>query len=139
MATVHVDRIADQVLTVEGPYTADGVTGAVGLVAELVRRLNRATLRPSDSGLDDPRDLDTVVQDLAITTERMQQLLAQVANHVGLVRDNPRAGVDQGGADDMATVVAWAMLHLGEATHGLIQAHAALKAVGRGTSRLLLA
>jgi hypothetical protein len=80
-----VDRVtarglAERVLRLDGPYQPDALTAAAGLVAELVRRLNRATADPA--ALPRPGAVYHVVGELAGAVARLQQLLTQLASRL---------------------------------------------------------
>lgn len=135
---MDTDRIADQILRLDGPYTPDETIAAVKVVAELVRRLNNATLNALVLTLPNPGNVDTVIQDLVILMERLPQLLDHIATRIDMLGGDPRVAVDQRGERDLADVVAWAVVNLREASSGVDSARKALKAVGAGTSRLML-
>lgn len=90
------DAIADEVLPLDGPHTADACRDAADLIAALVRRLNHATL---NQPFTYPAHLDAVVGRLATATAGMPQLLGQLAgllrqfeNAAGLYADRDAKG-----------------------------------------------
>ncbi|MBX6358173.1 MAG: hypothetical protein IRZ05_20285 [Micromonosporaceae bacterium] len=80
MDRVTARGLAERVLRLDGPYQPGALTAAAGLVAELVRRLNRATADPT--ALPQPSDVYHVVSELAAAAAGLQQLLTQLAGRL---------------------------------------------------------
>jgi len=79
---------ADRVLPLDGPHQPDQVVTAARLVAELVRRLNRAT-RPGHA-LPSPGDLYGLLGGLTEAVAGLDQLLGQLADRADAFAENPR-------------------------------------------------
>lgn len=103
-----VDDLADELLPVDGPHTPDGVLAAAGLISELVRRLNHATLpERTDRSLPYPAAVDSVVGRLQGALGSMPQLLGQLARRLDELAHDPRLYDDRGaGAADPPSEVA---------------------------------
>lgn len=77
-------------LNPDGPHSPEYTRQVAAAVAEGVRVLNYAT-RDSEA-LQCPPDVDSVVQDLATTAQRLPQLLEQLSNWLGI--DYAAGGVE---------------------------------------------
>ncbi len=94
MASDHIDAIADQILPLDGPHTPDAVILAAAVIAELVRRLNHATLsHNAPDALPAPQVADGLLGGLDVATGRLPQLFWQVGRRLGSF-DPDRLGVD---------------------------------------------
>ena len=129
------DAYADQILPLDGPYNASDVHTAARLVAELVRRLNHATLGDNaEQSLPIPQDVDQVVVWLHTALSRVPQLFNQIASRVqrleGVGVDDHHDGLD---SSDAAVMVAQ---HLARAVPHIDQATTELRQAQRITGRL---
>jgi hypothetical protein len=71
----------DDILPTNGPYTPDQIHAAAAAIAEIVRRLNHATLAHHvPDTLPTPGDLDIVLTSIAALTARLPQLIGQLAD-----------------------------------------------------------
>lgn len=85
-----VDELADELLPVDGPHTAERVTAAAELLGELVRRLNHATQRDrSERTLPYPATVDRMVGSLHRAAALLPQTLEQMAHRLGQLGDMP--------------------------------------------------
>src|SRR5262245_27636338 len=92
-----LDEIADEILPVDGPHTPDGVRAAAGLIGELVRRLNHATLRERvERSLPYPATVDAVVGRLQAAAGGLPQLLIQLAHRLDALAAAPGLYDDRG-------------------------------------------
>jgi len=73
-----VEDMAHEVLPLDRAGTPESVQAAAQLMAELVRRLNHATLRPGEHTLPAPVDVAALVSALQETLARLPQLLRQI-------------------------------------------------------------
>jgi hypothetical protein len=115
----EAEQIADQLLPLGGPYDPDAVIETARTVAELVRRLNHATL--SRTALAYPPQLYRTVSSLRSALYGLQQTFAQLAARLDAFAADARVGHDTH-RDDPA-----AACH--DAAHQLRQAAAALNSV----------
>lgn len=85
-----VDSYADEILPVDGPHTPEGVLTAAGLIGELVRRLNHATLPDrAERSLPYPSTVDRAVGQLRGAFGLLPQLLGQLARRLEAFADEP--------------------------------------------------
>jgi hypothetical protein len=87
--TETATELADQVLPTDRLYRNIPVRAAAALVAELVRRLNLATQAHSYVPLEQPADVDELLAELALTFERVPQLLDQLGARLGRWQEDP--------------------------------------------------
>lgn len=78
----------DTDLNPDGPHSPDRTRGLGNVLAECVRVLNYATMRGED-GLKHPSDAHDLIAALYTATQRMPQLLGQMAAWLETVRGNP--------------------------------------------------
>lgn len=96
MTTFDPDDIADQVLPLDGPHDADNTYAAAQVIAELVRRLNHATLPGHvDPVLVYPSQVDRIVGALHRAAAGMSQLMRQLSIRMEAFADDPRTGIDE--------------------------------------------
>lgn len=85
-----VDDYADEILPVDGPHTPEGVLAAAGLIAELVRRLNHATLpHRTERSLPYPSTVNSVVSRLHGAAALLPQTLEQLAGRLRGLAESP--------------------------------------------------
>jgi hypothetical protein len=106
---LDIDRVADQVLRLGGPYTVEAVSDAAGLLAELVRRLNHATL-----GWVAATTVDSLVARLSLAVGAMPQLCCQLGESLQWWATSPDLATDKGSLDP-AEVAGDAALELADA------------------------
>lgn len=134
-----INALAEQVLPA-GTTDPEAVAAAASLVAELVRRLNHATLEPS--AIPGPKHADRIVAAVGNTVLRLPQLLRQLADRMGAVARFPGLSVDSLGpvpAGGAASVARDTRDDLTAAASHAEDLSAVLRAAGRRTSRLYLA
>jgi len=112
------DRGMDRLLPLGGPYDPDGVAEAARTIAELVRRLNHATVH--SSALRYPPHVHRTVEALRSALHGLRQTFTQIAVRLDGLGADPRVGHDSG-ADPAAACA--------EAASQLRQAADALSAV----------
>jgi hypothetical protein len=88
-----VNRLADLVFALDHPYDPESVVRAAAMVAELVRRLNHATLHRAT--LPDPAQLDQIVGRLQRAVQGLTQTLGQLANQLDWYATDPHISHDR--------------------------------------------
>lgn len=138
MAQNSTERIADSILPLDGPYDQNSMADAGAVIGELVRRLNHATMaHNAPDALPYPQDVARLIDDLATATERLPQLLAQIAYRIGFLALDERLIVDQRMPEQRpAFVTGTAAQYLTDAQGFLHEAATALVRVQGSTSRL---
>ena len=125
------DQVADLLLPLGGPYHPDRVIEAARTVAELVRRLNHATLHAS---LRYPPQLNRAVGSLGSALYGLDQTFNQLARRLDAFAADPRVEHD-GGRDPWAES-AEAAQHLRHAADALSAVTAALDSASAITNHL---
>jgi hypothetical protein len=129
-----VDRVADLVLPLGGPYDPEAVVQAATTVAELVRRLNHATFHPM--ALRYPSQLYRVVGGLRAGVYGLDQTLRQLAARLDGWAADPSVGHDHG--HDPAATCADASERLHRAAVALVAVTRPLDTAYEATSHLSL-
>jgi hypothetical protein len=129
-----LDALADRVLPLAGPRTPEQLAAAGRLLAELVRRLNHATLTTT---IDHPAQLDAVIGHLHTAADRLPQMCNQLAGLLGRFDQAPGLYTDTAaGQADPGEVIAAARGRLGYAAHVCDQVAEALGMARNLTARL---
>lgn len=124
------DVLADQVLPLDGPHTADSIVAGTELLAQLVRRLNHAV---RDTDLDDPRDVHRVFADLHLTARGLTLLCDLLAIDVGAL-DRPDVYASSGAPTAAAVAEAASAMSAAGQCAATVTGH--LKAGRDATARL---
>jgi hypothetical protein len=130
MSVNDVDRAADLVLRLDGPYEHDDLAAAASLVSELVRRLNHATRSTTH-----PTTVDAVAARIATAVASLPQLCTQLAHSLTRVADDPALASDTPSLDPAALAHA-AAEQLQDAAGRLASVSSLLSDVTRCTARL---
>jgi hypothetical protein len=80
-------ELADQVLPLDGPYDPEGLITAAALVAELVRRLNHATI--ARKAFRYPSELDRTLAGIKAAMYGLPQLFGQLATELERFHQDP--------------------------------------------------
>lgn len=89
-----VDALARSALPLDCEPSPDQLQAAADLMAELVRRLNHATLNRPVAALPGPGEVEALLRSVETALQRMQQLMAQVGARLDrLDRDRADGGL----------------------------------------------
>jgi hypothetical protein len=136
MTSIDIDAIADQVLPADAT-DPEQVADAANLLAELLRRLCRATRHPESVAT--PADADQVVAALTIAADRLPQLCNQLAARMGKIGQLSGLAADNlGSISDPATIAEAAKFCTRLAADKFANAARGLRAAGQHTSRLYI-